>query len=110
MKWIDNKGGQNFVNQETMKVIAVVACSFKSYFYFIFGFRNRTNFLVEIIKTFKVVGKVNALARTSPSEFMIKQSCLSLATSIPTKIMEEHFFRNRIDTVLEPQVLLAIVT
>jgi hypothetical protein len=32
-------------------------------------------------------GIVNTSARTSPSELMMKQSCLSLATSIPTEII-----------------------
>ena len=32
----------------------------------------------------KELGIVKALNKTSPSEFEIKQSCLSLATSIPT--------------------------
>ena len=90
-------------------------CSLEPYFYFIFWFRYGFDFLVKKIKTFKVIPsrlleKVKALAKISPSEFMIKQSCLSLATSIPTKIMEEHLFKIDFDTVLEPRVLSAIVS
>ncbi len=62
-------------------------CGFKANFCFIFG----------------VLGKVKALMRISPSEFMLKQSWLCFATSILIKIKEEYFL-NKIDSWQRPAI------
>ena len=34
-----------------------MSCSFEPYFYFVFGVGDRTDFLIEKIKTIKIIGK-----------------------------------------------------
>ena len=86
MQRIDDVGGQTFVKQISENVVAVVSGSLKSYFYLSAVSVQRRMDCRSIAKPSALFGMVKTSARTSPSELRMKQSCLSLATSIPTQI------------------------
>ena len=85
---IDDVGVQTFVKQKSEDVVAVMSGSLKPpAFILSSGRAQRRMVCSSVSKPSALFGMVNTSARTSPSELRIKQSYLSLATSIPTQIM-----------------------
>jgi hypothetical protein len=87
VQWVDDKGWHTVVKKKPEDIVAVGPVA-SSPTFILSDFevqericRNRNS------KPSRLFGTVNTSAKTSPSEFMMKQSCLSFATSIPTQIM-----------------------
>ena len=87
MQRIDDVGVQAFVKQKSKNVVAVVSGSLKPYFYFISWTDAAANSLQQCVKALCIVLNGEYIRQDFASELRMKQSCLSLATSIPTQII-----------------------
>ena len=100
MQRVDEEGRHPFLKQKPEDVVAVVSGSLKPYFMLSVGPLQDRIVRRSVSKSSLLFAMVNTSASTSPSELRIKQSCLSFATSIPTRIIKLKSFQNEIDVAL----------